>query len=67
MTTREILVKELEQLKAAIDFNSKQELSCLANTQGPVIAVSSNEAKMEFCRRMGADYVLDYRDGDFAA
>lgn len=31
-----------------------------------VIAVSSNKAKMEFCRRMGADYVLNHSDGDIA-
>jgi NADPH2:quinone reductase len=31
-----------------------------------VIAVVSDEARAEYCRRMGADEVLNYRDGDLA-
>jgi NADPH2:quinone reductase len=31
-----------------------------------VVAVVSDEARGEYCRRMGADEVLNYRDGDLA-
>jgi NADPH2:quinone reductase len=31
-----------------------------------VVAVVSDEARAEYCRRMGADEVLNYRDGDLA-
>lgn len=31
-----------------------------------VIAVSSSDPKLDFCRTMGADEVLSYRDGDIA-
>ena len=41
MTTRETLVKELEQLNTAIDFNSKQGLKLLSEYAGAGTVVAN--------------------------
>jgi hypothetical protein len=43
MTTRETLVKELEQLKTAIDFNSKQGLKLLSEYANVGTVVANKE------------------------
>ncbi|WP_353072112.1 hypothetical protein [Tunturiibacter gelidiferens] len=43
MTTRETLVKELEQLNTAIDFNSKQGLKLLSEYAGVGTVVANKE------------------------
>jgi hypothetical protein len=43
MTTRETLVKELEQLNTAIDFNSKQGLKLLSEYANVVTFVANKE------------------------
>jgi hypothetical protein len=43
MTTRETLVKELEQVKAAIDFNSKQGLKLLSEYANVGTVVANKE------------------------
>lgn len=47
MTTRETLVKELEQLTAAIDFNSKQGLKLLSE-YASVGTVAANKETIFF-------------------
>jgi len=47
MTTRETLVKELEQVKAAIDFNSKQGLKLLSE-YASVGTVAANKEMIFF-------------------
>ncbi|WP_433965189.1 hypothetical protein [Tunturiibacter gelidiferens] len=43
MTTRESLVKELEQVKVAIDFNSKQGLKLLSEYANVGTGVANKE------------------------
>jgi hypothetical protein len=43
MTTRETLVKELEQLNTAIDFNSKQRLKLLSEYANVGTVVANKE------------------------
>jgi hypothetical protein len=43
MTTRETLVKELEQLNIAIDFNSKQGLKLLSEYANVITVVANKE------------------------